>query len=149
MGIGTFREQLKAAIGTSVTSGAYTLTAATGVVVGYDDQGAAGTLVSGIGTSAAKMWIQPGELTGIDPDIRSLRTWTVVCDLYFGFARETDNTFADIEGLIEAILARWDDKANFSGTGRPDEVTARLESVDVKQSPCFAHYVIEVRKKVC
>src|SRR5687768_16592502 len=98
--IGTFRTQLKAALGTSLVSGAYTLTTATDVIVGYDDQGAAGTLISGIGTSAPKLYIRPAVLQGIDPQTRN-RTWAVTCDLYFGIARETDNTLVDIEGLIE------------------------------------------------
>jgi hypothetical protein len=146
--IGTFRTQLKAALGTTLTSGDYTLTVADDVIVGYDDLGAAGTLISGIGTTHPKLYITPGVLQGIEPQTR-LRRWTVVCNLYFGFARETDNTFADIEGMIEAILTRWDTAANFSGRGIPEQMTVSPVEVDVKQSPVFAKYEIELEVTAC
>ena len=146
--IGTFRQQLKAAIGTSLTSGSYTLTAATDVVTGYDDLGAASTLISGMSATAVKMWIRPGVLTGINQDTR-LREWLVRCDIWFGMARETDSDLSAIEGLLEAIFARWDERANFSGVGTPKDIRCQMEDYDTKQSPVILHYVVEVTKTIC
>lgn len=144
--IGTFRAQLKAAIGASVTSGALTLSAGD-ITVGYDHKPPSVDMFKDIGTSAAQMYIKPAVLKGIDKQSRQ-RQWSVEADLYFGFARETDNTMADVEGLIEAIFDRWDVAANWTGRGIPDDIRCEL-SADVKQSPVFAVYRIEVDVTSC
>lgn len=145
--IGTFRTELKAALGATVTNGALTLSAAN-VIVGYDDRDATAEIVAGVGTSNALLYIKPGKVTGIDSQTR-LREWTVPCELYFGITRETDNQMTDGEGLLEKIFDRWDNAANFTGRGIPEDITTDEPEVDVKQSPAFVHYHIELKTTAC
>lgn len=145
--IGGFRTEMRTALGATTAFGALTLSSAN-IIVGYDNQTAGDEFVKNVSTSAPTLYIRPAYLIGIDSQTL-LRKWTVPIDLYFGIVRVTDNTMVDAEGLLEAILTKWDDPTNFSTHGTPAEYRTSEPDFDTRQSPVMVHYQISADVTAC
>ena len=134
-----FRTRLKDLAGTgSVTGGGFTLTAAR-TVLGYDDLALNNTFLASLVTDGPYLSIRRAILSGYSPAEVAVGRYIVPCDLWIGFARETDNTLVNIETFVEAIKTEW---AGFW-------LDWEYDQLDIKNSVAICHYVITAQTLAC
>lgn len=126
-----------------ISGGGYTLNTSR-TVLGYDDfannadffASLAGT---GSATAGPFLIIKPGDLT--DWDFQAQRgTYEIPCDLWLGITRETDDTFQNVEGLLNSLKVAWEDKGITWSLDRP---------LDLNKNPIPVHYVVTVTTPGC
>ena len=134
-----FRTSLQALAGTgAVAGGGFTLAAAR-CVLGHDALALNNTMRASMVSDGPYLSIRRARLEGFDPSEAASGRYVVPCDLWIGIARETDNTFINIETFIEAIKTAW---ARYW-------LDWDYDPVDVGANPAIVHYVLTAQTIAC
>lgn len=134
------RQRLKtAAEGANSGGGSPTFTlAADRVVLGYDDLSPDNTFFASILTAGPYLLLGAGNLESRDLSTGTAR-YRIAARLWLGIARETDNTFVDVEKLLAALKTAWADYG----------LSWRRRPIDVKKTPALVIYDLEILALGC
>jgi hypothetical protein len=132
--------ELKAALKTAVadiSGGGYTLTSAR-CVLGFKPLAGNAAFLKSLATDGPYMVIGPAAKTEhLAAGASRISTYDVEIDLWFGLARETADTLANVEALVEAIDEAW----------AAHETTWDAPEIDAQHSPAVLHYAMRCAVK--
>lgn len=122
----------------NATDGASLTLTSSKITLGYDNMPQTNTFLSTLSTDGPFLVIKRGDLEEFDAETQSA-IYKIPCDLYVGVARETDNTFVQIEKLLASLKTKW----------KAHGLTWSQSPLDTLKNPMVAHYALGVTAKGC